>query len=172
MGSNNNRSGSFRIPPPSLSRQSSLPASIIERPTKPNLSAGSIREFENAMNTSSLLEDPEPEALTIDASNYDEETLEYIKPVVDLANEVLWHWKTFPIILPPPIETKIEPAAGITSTLRKKTIDRSDLFVEPNFDEVKSIAFNSRGERRLLTKEQLESVKLTGEFEVSISYNS
>ena len=56
---------------------------------------------------------------------------------------------------------------GITSTLRKKTIDRSDLFVEPNFDEVKSIAFNSRGERRMLTKEQLESVKLTGEFEVS-----
>ena len=59
---------------------------------------------------------------------------------------------------------------GITSTLRKKTIDRSDLFVEPNFDEVKSIAFNSRGERRMLTKEQLESVKLTGEFEVSIVY--
>ena len=71
MGSNNNRSGSFRIPPPSLSRQSSLPASI-ERPTKTNISAGSIREFENVMNTSSLLEDPEPEALTIDASNYDE----------------------------------------------------------------------------------------------------
>ena len=40
------------------------------------------------------------------------ETLEYMKPVIDLANEVLWHWKTFPIILPPPIETKIEPAAG------------------------------------------------------------
>ena len=40
------------------------------------------------------------------------ETLAYMKPVVDLANEVLWHWKTFPIILPPPIETKIEPAAG------------------------------------------------------------
>ena len=35
-----------------------------------------------------------------------------MKPVIDLANEVLWHWKTFPIILPPPIETKIEPAAG------------------------------------------------------------
>ena len=59
---------------------------------------------------------------------------------------------------------------GITSTLRKKTIDRSDLFVEPNFDEVKSIAFNSRGERRLLTQEQLESVKLTGEFEVRQHY--
>ena len=71
MGSNNNRSGSFRIPPPSLSRQSSLPASI-ERPTKPNLSAVGIRELESAMNTSSLLEDPEPETLTIDASNYDE----------------------------------------------------------------------------------------------------
>ena len=44
------------------------------------------------------------------------ETLEYMKPVVDLANEVLWHWKTFPIILPPPIETKIEPAAGKFAT--------------------------------------------------------
>ena len=39
-----------------------------------------------------------------------------MKPVVDLANEVLWHWKTFPIILPPPIETKIEPAAGTFSS--------------------------------------------------------
>ena len=45
------------------------------------------------------------------------ETLEYMSPVIDLANEVLWHWKTFPIILPPPIETKIEPAAGKFASL-------------------------------------------------------
>ena len=61
--------------------------------------------------------------------------------------------------------------SGITSTLRKKTIDRSDLFVEPNFDEVKSIAFNLRGERKMLTKEQLDSVRLTGEFEVNYLVN-
>ena len=52
------------------------------------------------------------------------ETLEYMKPVVDLANEVLWHWKTFPIILPPPIETKIEPAAGKSSQSKMYVVDR------------------------------------------------
>ena len=52
------------------------------------------------------------------------ETLEYMKPVVDLANEVLWHWKTFPIILPPPIETKIEPAAGKSARSKLYEVDR------------------------------------------------
>ena len=70
--SKSNRSGSFRSNPhQSLSRQSSLPAST-ERPIKFNTSTGGIRDQENAMNNSSLLEDPEPEALKIDASNYDD----------------------------------------------------------------------------------------------------
>ena len=47
-----------------------------------------------------------------------------MKPVVDLANEVLWHWKTFPIILPPPIETKIEPAAGKSCQSKMHEADR------------------------------------------------
>ena len=70
--SKSNRSGSFRSNNhPSLSRQSSLPAST-ERPIKVNNSTGGIRDQENAMHNSSLLEDPEPEALKIDASNYDD----------------------------------------------------------------------------------------------------
>ena len=70
--SKSNRSGSFRgNPHTSLSRQSSLPAST-ERPIKLHTSTGGIRDQENAMNNSSLLEDPEPEALKIDASNYDD----------------------------------------------------------------------------------------------------
>ena len=71
MNTNNNRSESFRKaqPPSLLSRQLSLPAANAAS----NTSAGvSSRELENALNTSSLLEDPEPEALTIDVSNYDE----------------------------------------------------------------------------------------------------
>ena len=69
MNINNNRSESFRKQAPSLSRQLSLPTST-EKPVK--YTGGNIREPENVMNTSSLLEDPEPEALTIDESNYDE----------------------------------------------------------------------------------------------------
>jgi hypothetical protein len=42
-----------------------------------------------------------------------------------------------------------------------------DLFVEPNFDEMKAIALTAKGDLKRLTHEQLESVKQTGEFEVS-----
>lgn len=86
--------------------------------------------------------------------------------MIALAKDILWHWKTFPIVLPPPIETKLEPAAGSSATLRKKAISRTDLFIEPNFDEMRSIAFTSTGERKKLTKDQLESVRRSGEFEV------
>ena len=33
--------------------------------------------------------------------------------VLEEANRVLWHWKTFPIILPPPIESKMELQHGM-----------------------------------------------------------
>ena len=71
MNTNNNRSESFRKaqPPSLLSRQLSLPASNVTANTSTGVNS---RDLENALNTSSLLEDPEPEALTIDASNYDE----------------------------------------------------------------------------------------------------
>ena len=53
--------------------------------------------------------------------------------------------------------------------MRKKTLNLRDLFVEPNFDESKSIAVDSKGRLKRLTKEQLDSVRKTGEFEVSVS---
>ena len=58
---------------------------------------------------------------------------------------------------------------GNTSSMRKKTLNLRDLFVEPNFDESKSIAVDSKGRLKRLTKEQLDSVRKTGEFEVSVS---
>lgn len=89
-----------------------------------------------------------------------------MKPVLDLAHSLLWHWKTFPIVLPDPIEHKIDPAAGHTSTMRKKTLTRQELFCEPNFDELKAIALDSHGRQKFLSGEQLESIRKTGEFEV------
>ena len=40
------------------------------------------------------------------------ETWHYLAPLINQANSILWHWKTFPISLPSPIETKIEPEHG------------------------------------------------------------
>ena len=71
MSSKNLRSESFKKHPSSFSRQLSLPAST-EGSNKTNTPTGGLRDADSVMNTSSLLEDPEPEALTIDASNYDE----------------------------------------------------------------------------------------------------
>lgn len=109
---------------------------------------------------------PEKQALTIDPNLFDKETLRHMQPVVEAANQILWHWKTFPIVLPPPIESKIEPEHGTSSSMRKKTLNMRDLFVEPNFDEMKAIALNARGELRKLSYQQLESIRHTGEFEV------
>ena len=50
--------------------------------------------------------------------------------------------------------------------MRKKTLNLRDLFVEPNFDETKSIAVDSKGRLKRLTMEQLDSVRKCGEFEV------
>lgn len=43
------------------------------------------------------------------------ETWNYMTPLIDQANSILWHWKTFPISLPSPIESKIEPQHGMQS---------------------------------------------------------
>ena len=51
--------------------------------------------------------------------------------------------------------------------MRKKTLTREDLFCEPNFDELRDIAVDpSTGLQRLLSHQQLESVREEGEFEV------
>ena len=44
------------------------------------------------------------------------ETWKCMEAVVQEANRILWHWKTFPIILPPPIESRIEPQHGKIKT--------------------------------------------------------
>ena len=50
--------------------------------------------------------------------------------------------------------------------MRKKTLNLGDLFVAPNFDEVRSLALSANGSRKRLTQEQLASIRETGEFEV------
>ena len=56
---------------------------------------------------------------------------------------------------------------GHTSTMRKKTLTREDLFCEPNFDELREIALDpATGVQRRLNQGQLESILSEGEFEV------
>jgi len=109
---------------------------------------------------------PEKEPLKIDDGSIPPEMMSAMKPLLDLSRQVLWHWKTFPIILPQPITVQTDPNSGTTSMARKKTINIRDLFVEPNFHELEAVATDSKGEPKKLNHAQLESIRRTGEFQV------
>ena len=49
---------------------------------------------------------------------------------------------------------------------KKKTINIKDLFIAPKFNELESIATNSKGKPKKLNHEQQESIHRTGEFSV------
>jgi hypothetical protein len=110
---------------------------------------------------------PEREPLAIDTASIPPELMPAMRPLLDLAHASLWHWKTFPIILPSPITVQDSASSvATTSMTRKKTINIRDLFVEPNFNELEAVATDSRGEPRQLSQAQLESIRQTGQFQV------
>lgn len=78
--------------------------------------------------------------------------------IKEVAQQFLYHWRTFPIILPPPLSTCTEGE----DTLARKKHHLKDLFVAPSFDELDSVAVDSKGEPRRLTKKQLESISKRG----------
>lgn len=109
-----------------------------------------------------------------------EQLIEHIKAV---AEQFLYHWKTFPINLPTPLSTS--PGGGVgngggegggtvgrigvasnnntNSTNRKlRPINLRDLFIAPPFDELDAVAADGTGEPRLLNNTQLRSLRERG----------
>ncbi|XP_060522143.1 uncharacterized protein LOC132699446 isoform X2 [Cylas formicarius] len=119
--------------------------------------------------------------------------------IKQVAEQFLYHWKTFPIILPSPLsQCDSFPTSQVSSdgslARCKNKFHLRDLFIAPSFDELDAVAVDNKGEpRRLsgkqleyikerglhkdkfgkpkrLNQEQLESIRLHGEFEVE-SFN-
>ena len=109
---------------------------------------------------------PEREPLALDDSSIPPEMVAAMQPLLQLARSSLWHWRTFPIILPTPITVQDTSSTSTTSMTRKKTINIRDLFVEPNFHELEAVATDTKGEPRKLGQGQLESIRQGGEFQV------
>lgn len=112
--------------------------------------------------------------------------------MLQVAEQFLYHWKTFPIILPLPLTASNPPAhqhqqqnstggnssefhagsiAGSTdnsgsslSLARRsnKHVNMRDLFLAPSFDELDAVAVDSKGEPRRLSNKQLESIRERG----------
>ncbi|XP_043281763.1 uncharacterized protein [Venturia canescens] len=108
---------------------------------------------------------PEKEPVEFDVSHLrgaPAEVESLVHSIKDVAQQFLYHWRTFPIVLPPPLSTCTD---GEDTLVRKKHHLR-DLFVAPSFDELDAVAVDSKGEPRRLTNKQLESIRERGEFEV------
>ncbi|XP_069125487.1 uncharacterized protein [Argopecten irradians] len=117
--------------------------------------------------------DPEKETLffQFDASAVPDEMAEVMKSIKELAESMLFHWKSFPIILPPSITEVAGDSTAPTEDGEKESTHRgkinfNDLFKAPTFDELDQVAMNSAGVLKKLTDKQLEDVWNYGQFEV------
>ncbi|KAJ4443209.1 hypothetical protein ANN_04876 [Periplaneta americana] len=119
------------------------------------------------------------------------EVVQLVQNIKDVAEQFLYHWKTFPIILPPPLTVSSAPlhqhqhqhqnstggnsselnAVGSTdsngsslSLARRsnKHLNMRDLFLAPSFDELDAVAVDAKGEPRRLNNKQLESIRERG----------
>ncbi|XP_022916271.2 uncharacterized protein [Onthophagus taurus] len=95
------------------------------------------------------------------------EVEQLVKNIKQVAETFLYHWKTFPIVLPTPVsQTDSFPTSQVSSD---GSLSRSrckfhlrDLFVAPSFDELDAVAVDGKGEPRKLTGKQLEYIRERG----------
>ncbi|XP_054282157.1 uncharacterized protein LOC128999597 isoform X1 [Macrosteles quadrilineatus] len=126
---------------------------------------------------------PEKEPLKFETSHLTgapEEVVQLVNNIKEVGEQFLYHWKTFPIILPAPVNatgpahthnnTNNADIPYITGgdtccTLARRQhrpTNLRDLFVAPSFDELDAVAVDSSGEPRRLTGKQLESLRERG----------
>ncbi|EEB13018.1 conserved hypothetical protein [Pediculus humanus corporis] len=136
--------------------------------------------------------EPEKKPVRFDINLYGapQEVMQLITNIKDVAEQFLYHWKTFPIILPPPIGlesfqnqtshrySSSDPlthsnnnlgggdshSAACHSLARRhhKHTNARDLFITPSFDELDAVAMDSKGEQRRLGSKHFESIQERG----------
>ncbi|KAK3789575.1 hypothetical protein RRG08_016254 [Elysia crispata] len=99
-------------------------------------------------------------------------TAEVVGAIKKLAETLLFHWKTFPIILPASITEQRATQLISDSGEPRGAVNFKDLFKAPTFDELEAVAMDENGKLKRLNKEQLALIKTTGEFNVaSLNFN-
>lgn len=125
-----------------------------------------------------LQPEKEPIKFNVDLDGAPEELIQLVQSIKEVGEQFLYHWKTFPIVIPNPALSAINngsndvPYSGNdgTCTLARKSVkvvNVKDLFVPPSFDELDAVAVDSKGETKRLTRKQLDSLRERGEFEVA-----
>ncbi|KAL0279520.1 UNVERIFIED_CONTAM: hypothetical protein PYX00_001058 [Menopon gallinae] len=153
-----------------------------------------VRNVPNSSSSDGLEPEREPVKFDINLTGAPDEVMQLIENIKEVAEQFLYHWKTFPIVLPPPISVETaqnhqthrysssdplsnqsnnQPGGDSHSTAghslarrHHKHMNVRDLFVAPSFDELDAVAMDSKGEPRRLGAKHLEAIQERGEFEV------
>ncbi|KAG7303080.1 hypothetical protein JYU34_013107 [Plutella xylostella] len=98
---------------------------------------------------------PEKEPLQFDVQlvGAPPEVEQLVNNIKQVAEDFLYHWKTFPIVLPP--SRFSQPGASL-----------SDIILAPPCDELEAAALDASSEPHPLSPKQLHSIREKGEFEV------
>lgn len=124
--------------------------------------------------------DKEPVNFNINLVGAPPEVEQLVDHIKSVAEQFLYHWKTFPIslsldriifcsdsnffrfffastVLPHPLSGN-----GTNTNRRYRPINLRDLFIAPPFDELDVVAMDGTGEPRRLTNTQLKSLREKG----------
>ncbi|XP_044759110.1 uncharacterized protein LOC123316901 [Coccinella septempunctata] len=156
----------FRSTQGLLTEQGIKPA-FCNRPT----SLYPLKNNENSAQGDPSQPEKEPIQFEINLVGAPPEVTELVNNIKQVAEQFLYHWKTFPIVLPNPLshmdslQTSQLSSEGSLGRCRTKCHLR-DLFIAPSFDELDAVAVDTKGENRKLTGKQLEYIREKGQFYV------
>nr|CAD7256838.1 unnamed protein product [Timema shepardi] len=127
----------------------------------------------------SLEPEREPVKFDVHLRGAPDEVVQLVQNIKDVAEQFLYHWKTFPLVLPPSLSSagatggdtgsaQHDGGVSLSSLPRRlnKHINLRDLFLAPSFDELDAVAVDGKGEPRRLNGKHLECIRERGEFEV------
>ncbi|XP_033165249.1 uncharacterized protein LOC117144261 isoform X1 [Drosophila mauritiana] len=109
----------------------------------------------------------EPIEFNINLVGAPPEVEQLVEQIKSVAEQFLYHWKSFPIVLPQALASSglnltARNATNSVSSRKTRPINLRDLFIAPPFDELDAVASDGSGEPRRLTSAQLKTLRETG----------
>ncbi|KAM7363338.1 uncharacterized protein ACRADG_000286 isoform 1-T1 [Cochliomyia hominivorax] len=111
----------------------------------------------------------EPVQFTVNLVGAPAEVEQLVQQIKTVAEQFLYHWKTFPIVLPQPLSAAAltlsssgNNGSNTVGNRKPRPINLRDLFIAPPFDELDAVASDGTGDPRRLTNSQLKSLRENG----------
>ncbi|XP_005097291.1 uncharacterized protein LOC101859401 [Aplysia californica] len=109
----------------------------------------------------------EPLQFNVDEDSLSPDAAKVVSSIKQLAESVLFHWRSFPIVLPDSITERRAAEALSGNGENPGVVQFRDLFIAPIFDELEAVATGTDGSLKKLDKEQLKMIQDKGEFDVA-----